>query len=217
MSTRGLGKALRARYPGLRGTSDSGVQHYVGGKNFHNPRLELLRAMADVLGVRWQWLAYGPKEGAPTEPEEQARQQALRIEEAGLPPKEDAQAARLLKAVYSALKLPGPTLGIEEEPGVTGIIHGPQAERPPVWLAPLGAVLFHLLTADIAAGYRQVETRLEKEIGKALAAPLQSLGIVPAEMDRGELDAYVLGMIPVLLRLARERETQLLVFFKTED
>lgn len=68
-SMRGLARALQNHetYQNLRGISDGGVRHYVNGK-VRNPRTELLRAMADVLGVRGDWLAFG--QGAMTEAEE---------------------------------------------------------------------------------------------------------------------------------------------------
>lgn len=70
MSVRQLAGAVRERYPGLRGTSDGGVRQYVDG-NVRNPRVELLRAFADVLGVRWQKIAHN--EGAWTAEREELR------------------------------------------------------------------------------------------------------------------------------------------------
>lgn len=66
MSVRGLHQGLEDRFPDLRGTSYGGVRHYVEGK-VTSPRVELLRAMAEVLGVRPDWLAFG--EGPMTEEE----------------------------------------------------------------------------------------------------------------------------------------------------
>lgn len=61
------------QYPHLRGTSYGGVRQYVEGAVTH-PRVELLRAMADVLGVRGDWLAFD--EGPMTDAEERGRQAA---------------------------------------------------------------------------------------------------------------------------------------------
>lgn len=55
MKVREFARAIREEHPDLRGTSDGGVRQYVQGQ-VRNPRVELLRAMADVLGVRRDWL-----------------------------------------------------------------------------------------------------------------------------------------------------------------
>lgn len=74
MSVRGLHRAVEERFPDLRGTSYGGIRQYAEG-NVRNPRIELLRALADVLGVRADWLAFG--EGPMTE-REAARMRAQR-------------------------------------------------------------------------------------------------------------------------------------------
>jgi transcriptional regulator with XRE-family HTH domain len=58
MSVRRLGEeVLPARFPDLRGATYGGVRQYAAGK-VKSPRIELLRAIADVLGVRSDWLAF---------------------------------------------------------------------------------------------------------------------------------------------------------------
>lgn len=75
MSVRGLAEVLRERYPDLRGTSYGGVRLYTEpGDRPYRPRLELLRAIADVLGVREDWLAFN--DGSMTEAEEHLRSSA---------------------------------------------------------------------------------------------------------------------------------------------
>lgn len=64
MGARPLAKELQRRFPGMRGTSYGGVRQYAEGKVI-SPRIELLRALADVLEVRADWLAFG--EGEMTE------------------------------------------------------------------------------------------------------------------------------------------------------
>ncbi len=67
MSVRGLHRAVKQSFPDLRGTSYGGIRQYAEGK-VKNPRVELLRAIAEVLGVRGDWLAFG--EGPRTKEEE---------------------------------------------------------------------------------------------------------------------------------------------------
>lgn len=64
MSIRQLGSEMKKAYPDLRGATYGGVRQYVAG-NIQNPRIELLRAIAEVLQVRPEWLAFG--EGEMTE------------------------------------------------------------------------------------------------------------------------------------------------------
>jgi transcriptional regulator with XRE-family HTH domain len=57
MSVRQLGEALGARHPGRRGFTYGGIRQYLANK-VKNPRLDVLRAAADELGVRPEWLAF---------------------------------------------------------------------------------------------------------------------------------------------------------------
>jgi transcriptional regulator with XRE-family HTH domain len=57
MALRPLADAIRERHPDLRGSSYGGIRSYVEGRVL-NPRVELLRAIAGVLGVRPEWLAF---------------------------------------------------------------------------------------------------------------------------------------------------------------
>jgi transcriptional regulator with XRE-family HTH domain len=70
MSVRALAELVGQRFGELRGASYGGIRQYAEGKVRH-PRIDLLRAIAEVLGVRSDWLAFG--EGSMTEDEEQAR------------------------------------------------------------------------------------------------------------------------------------------------
>src|SRR4030095_6212460 len=78
MSVRGLAAVLQPAYPDLRGASYGGIRQYYGG-TVASPRIELLRAIADVLQVRWEKLAYD--EGSWTDSEEGVRTAAARSAE----------------------------------------------------------------------------------------------------------------------------------------
>jgi hypothetical protein len=83
LSARGLAGELAAEHPRLnRGKSYGGVRAYIDGR-VRNPRMDLLRAIADTLRIRWQWLAYA--DGPMTEAEGAiaAAEGARRQEEAG--------------------------------------------------------------------------------------------------------------------------------------
>ena len=210
MSVRGLAKALRSHpeHRHLRGTSDSGVRHYVE-EAVLNPRMDLIRAMADVLGVRWQKLAYD--EGGWTAHQEKARIRAARIKAEASPPREDLQSSRLKDAVFKAMDLPVPkvTIGGTEDSEDFGVLHGVAAAPLPPWIAPLAELWLRLVSADFAAGVVVVDVDLEANIGKALRAPLDALGIDPSRMrEAGSLTHYILAMLPALLMLAGERARQ---------
>ena len=51
MSVRDLAREMGEKHPHLRGTSYGGIRQYAEGK-IRNPRVELLRAIAETLGVR---------------------------------------------------------------------------------------------------------------------------------------------------------------------
>lgn len=79
-SVRGLASRVEHQHGDVRGASYGGVRQYHAGA-IGTPRLELLQAIADVLGVRWEWLAYG--EGEMTEEEERRRKWEERQREGG--------------------------------------------------------------------------------------------------------------------------------------
>ena len=71
MSVRKLAEEMSSRYNHLRGSSYGGIRQYVEGK-IESPRRELLDAIADVLGVRPEWLA--SNSGPMTKLQEHAQQ-----------------------------------------------------------------------------------------------------------------------------------------------
>jgi transcriptional regulator with XRE-family HTH domain len=79
-SVRGLASRVEDQHGDVRGASYGGVRQYHAGA-IGTPRLELLQAIADVLDVRWEWLAYG--EGEMTEEEERRRRWEERHREGG--------------------------------------------------------------------------------------------------------------------------------------
>jgi hypothetical protein len=73
MSIRELGKALEAKgkkVPDPRGFTYGGIRQYMVPNKVKNPRLRVLRAAADILKVRFEYLAFN--DGAMTVPEEVA-------------------------------------------------------------------------------------------------------------------------------------------------
>lgn len=58
MSVRELAREVRAKYKDLRGASYGGIRQYADGA-IASPRIDLLKAIAHVLQVRPEWLAFG--------------------------------------------------------------------------------------------------------------------------------------------------------------
>ncbi|MEX1258202.1 MAG: hypothetical protein WEG36_11345 [Gemmatimonadota bacterium] len=97
MSVRALTKAMHDQYEGLRGTSYGGIRQYAEDK-VRSPRIELLRAIADVLGIRWEWLAFN--EGKMTEKE----QQISDLVEDGVARDADVEAAEGLEEAIAGVR-----------------------------------------------------------------------------------------------------------------
>jgi transcriptional regulator with XRE-family HTH domain len=215
MSQRKFSEKLRGKYRKLRGTSYSGVRLYLEGSDDKpsKPNVGLLRAMADILGVRPEWLLF--HEGEMTEDEEKARRKSEWITARTLPPREDFQAARIRDAVYEAMGLPVRIAVIREseDPEVYGVLLGIAVEPMPPWVAALAEVHLRMMAANIA-GTRTtgggVDPDLESKIGKALADPLRSLGVDPVRMkeEGGGFGSYIFTMVPALLAVAAERKRQ---------
>jgi hypothetical protein len=82
----------------MRGTSDAGIRAYAEG-NVRRPRTELLRAIADVLQVRAEWLVFG--KGEMTEELEQRRGLLAKLDEM-----REEEAAAFHAAVVRAMRAP---------------------------------------------------------------------------------------------------------------
>jgi len=199
VSVHGLHKALREKFPDLRGTSYAGVRHYFDDPP-RRPRLELLRAMAEVLGVRYERLAF---DQGPWTREEEADDRLAH----------DATARTLfgVQRGGTAGLLDSVTRGVAKGMGVppppsTGVY------RTPSWLS--SAV--HLWSSARHAAFRSSsemdevdgvrfregpivdEERVAQEVGAALAAPLGALGLSPEDLTEFELRNYVFAMVAAL-------------------
>lgn len=201
MSIRQLGQEMEERHPEMRGATYGGVRQYAAG-NIQNPRVELLRAIAHVLEIRPDWLAFD--DGPMTEEEDGVAETTLRaIEEAD----GDAGWKRALEMKFGVLE----GLGFEV-PDLTPItVPGgdPWAKfraqlrsmgrgHIPHWVPPLFE-----LARRLGLGVTDA-----KKLGAALHGPLVALGIEPRSMRQDDFNDYITGMIPVLLALAPERERQ---------
>jgi hypothetical protein len=187
MSLRGLGNLMEGAYPDLRGATYSGVRQYAEGNIKVRPRVDLLRAIAEVLQVRWQWLAYGNGEMT-------ASREELRVERA-------AAAAATSLETHLAFILKDAVVGAF---GTENYSSG-RTDQIPYWVAPLGEVWMQLL--DSPGPTKEPEAM----IGAALLAPLRAFGVDPvalAEEGNG-MGHYVLAMLPALLLAAAERRRQM--------
>lgn len=189
ISVRALHKALEKGFPNLRGTSYGGVRHYAEGK-VTAPRVELLRAMADVLEVRPDWLAFG--EGEMTEAMERARGSEPEAE-----PSRDSWWDLIREGVRD-----GFGEGADWLMGIQPDRIGPRAliisrTWRVVSFSPVGEAM---APPGMAPGPRQVA----EAIGRALRAPLDALGIDPTgPLPDDEYDEYVMAVCSGLRRLSR--------------
>ncbi len=209
MSIRQLGAEMEHRHPEMRGATYGGVRQYAAG-NIANPRVELLRAIADVLGVRADWLVFG--EGEMTEEEEAAR---VEVEEraavAGTKSPQEVERERAVQSKLALLWAMGALPdrvridGSDDPTHVAERMHA-FAQRVnlgyvPPWLPAL---------AEVRARYGRA-TIDDAALGRALGAVLEALGLDPAAgvdstyRTQEWLDDYIAGMVPVLLALAPER------------
>lgn len=180
MSVRALAKEMGRRFPDLRGTSYGGIRLYTEDSKVTNPRVELLRAIAEVLEVRPDWLAFGA--GAPTEEEERARLAA----EAGEEPELDyrAEVVRHIKEGFGN----GADRLFASRVTDTVVI---QTWRRFVERS-LGELLFEM----------KGEAHLGLFIGKALRAPFDAMQVDPVWFTDEAFEEYVLAVCTGLRHLA---------------
>jgi transcriptional regulator with XRE-family HTH domain len=199
MSVRALAREMAERYPDLRGTSYGGIRQYAEGK-VRNPRMELLRAIAGVLGIRAEWLTFGPEEGGEMTQEAERERREVDLVSGAV--------AGVVPEGWDATSEvpPGGWSSITHEEGFkhwrralevrNGVLKGfrgsergvhimPGQYMPP-WVAPVMDVCRRLDTDPETAG-------------NALRAPLEALGVRPSDRDH-----YITSMIPVLLNLAKD-------------
>ena len=188
------------------GTSYPSVLSYFSGGSA--PSLEWIQAAAGILGVRAEWLAFGS--GTATEEEELKRLEVRGVSDAAHPrERRSAKEVLWLQAFdlkWDLLKGMGvnpPTLAqLPRDPNATeealhawAVNHN--VHHIPHWVAPLA----------------EVERRLSvdaRDIGRALAAPLEALGLDIKEglgiaFDiKPWLQDHITTMTPALLTLAPE-------------
>lgn len=168
-------------FPALRGTSYGSVRNYAGNA-VHSPRLDLLRAMASVLNVRADFLAYGS--GAMTDTEERERKQA-----AGLGTVHDRE-HDLWRHAFETKRAVLVGLGIDWAEIVRT---RRDSIEIPYWVAP------------VAEAARRLGAEPER-IGWALRGPLYALGRAAGDMSDAALADYITATMPVLILLASQRK-----------
>lgn len=214
MSVRALAREMGREdspYKDLRGTSYGGIRQYVQGDVTH-PRIELLRALADVLKVRSDWLAYG--QGAMTEEEEKARK-AKEEASAGPSDGEEEWGLRDFLRVVQENCDPGSDRIAEDPVTRMAVLEawGRLAKRPlwPQWgeqegLYGIGTVAVEeppaIRVPDSVPESDRLHYTLAAVIGRALRAPFHWLPISPGDLSDAELRDHVLRTCQVLHGLA---------------
>jgi len=210
MTVRALGNTVRERFPDVRGASYGGVRAYVEGR-VRNPRLELLHALADVLAVRFEWLAYGDGEMTPAD--EKQRERSARRSVAAIA---RAEGTREWKAALSFVWDVREALIPDSFPDLSPAGYrvdaagAGAAEDAPAVLAAWArahnaSVIPYWYAPDEEAARRHGISAAS--LGRALRAPLDVLGIDPALLAEGRaLDDYITAMTPVFLTLAARQK-----------
>ncbi len=176
MSVRQLGESLGKAYPDVRGATYAGARLYAspGGRAVRNPRLEVLRAMADVLGVRPEWLAYD--QGDMT-----ADAEALAQEFDTTPDPVEPEVAAMIEE-WPALGHSGSVRAL------TVVIQLLNAYRA---LGPANVF------SETEAGVNE----LARQLVRAVRAPLRALGVDRSDAWGTEELSYLLSMSAALLAL----------------
>jgi hypothetical protein len=213
-SVRGLARRLRESYEGLRGATYGGVRQYVE-ENVANPRMELLRSIADVLGVRWQWLAHdhGPmtEEAAITENVTAAERAALDAE----------MLANVESQVHAAL--------VEELPRLASTLARTHSRIVGMMEQVVGAMAFHVRHTDtfrrhaldggqaatdrLSGLERELKEAAVREIARALRGPADAFGVDLDGMSEDHFALYVDAMSPALSVLIMDPRR----YLQTED
>lgn len=214
MSVRALGDRMKTAHEGLRGATYSGVRQYVKGR-VRTPRMELLRALAAELGVRWQWLAYA--DGAMTEAGQRAQDEVSAsavVGSSGLGEKDRAwqQSYRFKWEVLQGLGMPHPDTEADvEEDGLPAALRQWAVDHNERSIPPWVPALMYV-------GARvDVEPR---QLGEAIAGLLSPMGVDPLSLPGGStpgtsnrgLNDLILALVPVLSSItewSRRRQTQL--------
>lgn len=183
-----LQRHLRGRTGGAKGTSYGQVWSYVNGKAPIEPRRNVLEALAVLLEVRMEWLAFA---------EEPRTEQEGRAAEVRGWSKADMRAAQERRD-----KL----LGALAE----GFMHGgSRPRRKAKQAAPLSESaidnLVHAyvhamaLATPLPAHDSEEEYELAREVGRSAAAPLRAMGADPWAIDVVDLNDYVASIVPAFV------------------
>lgn len=210
MSVRRFAKEMRGRYR-HRGSSYGGIRQYVEGK-IESPRVELLRAMADELQVRPDWLAFN--DGPMTEQEERARS-ALEGVTRSERRKEEWDWREDIKVVQEEFgdgseRLAADPLVRMVVLGTWGrlLLEGLLPRLPPDGVdgeAPLSGI------ANVLTGYmiapedpseRRIPHAVGRLIGRTLRAPFGNLPLCPEDLSDSEFLDYVTLICQGIGRLA---------------
>lgn len=190
----------------IKGATVGSLDGYLNG--VRAPSLPFLEAAAQVARVRLQWLVEGV--GEPTESGETA--QRMSASAAG-----NYDAIRVRNLVYKTLQVPNPTERItqmnEAIKGLSFVMKPFEEDRAdvPSWVAPVGTLVERfMLTDPTPPADVDARTRaLEVELSKAIAAPLNAIGIDLNHAGNDDFEDYIQTMIAPLLILARVRQLQL--------
>lgn len=198
LSVRELARRIQAKYPLLRGSSYGGVRQYVEG-SVRNPRIELLRAMADVLRVRPDWLSFD--NGAMTE-----QQEAVRRAQEGAGDEQEPNWRSDLMIVQDTF---GETQGrLVNDPVIRMVVLGAWGRLLKEGLYPQPQVSG---IGGLLGGYGEAESSdaaptsfhdVGTYLGQALRAPFLRLQLHPDDLTDEEMLDYVTMICQGLGRLA---------------
>ena len=207
MSVRRLAREMGSKdgpYEHLRGTSYGGIRQYVEGK-ITKPRVELLRAMADVLEVSPDWLAFN--KGPMTE----AGKRTRRALEAPAQEWDWQEAIQVVQEEFG-----DGDDRIAEDPLVRMVVLGSWARLmsgrlhprlPPddfeeIPLSGIAAVLAGYMRIPKDPAERRTLSSVGRFIGQALRAPFNHLTLRPDDLSDDEFLDYVTSICQGLYRLA---------------
>lgn len=174
----------------ISGISVGSLDGYLKGRRL--PSIGFIEAAAHVFGVRFEWLRTG--EGDRTEHGEAANRVSTSAAR-------DYDAVRIRNTLNRALAIPDP---IAFKHTKTSYSLGTPEGHIPSWVAPVGALVARFAAAEGTFTSADRAVKLEAEIGKALAAPLRTLGL-HGSIGGEALEDYIQTMVAPLLVLARVR------------
>ncbi len=181
-------RGVTGKYPDLRGTSYGGVRQYAEGK-VANPRAELLRAMADVLGVRQDWLAFN--QGPMTEAEAARERDAQAVVSRASPNDLSATGDQIERGLAAGLPFlrdgAGPTTW-----SALAQLHGRYSLR--VAAKRLAAVRLDSVGIDedeLRKRHQELEVDLAKETGIMVGLAARAAGVDLKQVSHWQREAYI--------------------------